>query len=346
MTKNKGASQELSPEELMKTLYWWGVPTLFRCPHDPNPAHCDIALVGVPHSSGNGATERDQHLGPRAVRHVSANHRRMHNQFGIDPWSLARIHDVGDVPLPEAMANELCMERIAVFFDELAAAGTRAVSIGGDHSITGGIVRGLAGKRSKLTKGSKVALLQLDAHTDCYESLEHWLGNKSSAAHWASYLVHQGYVDAHKSVQIGIRGNTYTLDTLEIPRRLGYEVIGMDRYEELGPDKCIRIIKERVGESPIYVTFDLDCLDPTVAPAVAAPVAGEEGFGINEAVRLVRSLRGLDIIGGDVVCLMPTKDSTNNITSMVACAIMFEMIAMIGERIGGTYCPQSEVTES
>lgn len=324
----------VSPEQMMETFYWWGVPTLFRCPHDPDPAHCDIALVGVPHSSGNGASERDQHLGPRAVRHVSANHRRMHNHFGIDPWSLARVHDVGDVPLPEAMSNELCIERITAFFGKLAATGTRPVAIGGDHSITGGILQGLAGKGSKLTRGRKVALLQLDAHTDCYENLEHWLGNRSSAAHWASYLVHQGYVDADKSVQIGLRGNTYTLDTLDISRRLGYEVIDMDRYRELGPDRCVEVIRQRIGDAPVYATFDLDCLDPAVAPAVVALVAGEEGFRVNEAVKLIRSLHGLNIIGGDVACLMPTKDSPNNITAMVAAAVMFEMIAMIAERIG------------
>ena len=81
----------------MNGLYWWGVPTLFRCEHDADPAHCDIALVGVPHSSGNGSTERDQHLGPRAVRNVSAIGRRVHNAFRLDPWTACRINDLGDV---------------------------------------------------------------------------------------------------------------------------------------------------------------------------------------------------------------------------------------------------------
>ncbi len=336
MARKPQATEAFSPERMMDTFYWWGVPTLFRCPYEPDPEKCDIALVGVPHSSGNGSTERDQHLGPRAVRHVSANNRRMHNHFGIDPWSLAHIHDLGDVPFPEAMANELCVERMTEFYRKIAAAGTRAVSIGGDHGITGGILQGLAGKGSKLTGGKKAALLHLDAHTDCYENLEHWLGAKKSAAHWASYLVHEGHVDASKSVQIGLRGNTRTLGWLDISRRLGYEVIDIDRYHELGSDKCVEIIKRRIGEAPVYITFDLDCLDPTVAPAVSNIEAGIEGFRMNEAVKLVRSLRGLDIIGGDVVCLMPTKDSPNNITAMVAAAVMFEMIAMIAERVGSS----------
>ena len=104
----------LSKEDqvMMETMYWWGIPTLFRCKNDPDPKNCDIALVGVPHSTGNGTTERDQHLGPRAVRHISAGLKRVHLEFGIDPWKQNKIHDLGDVPLPEANNNEKCIERI------------------------------------------------------------------------------------------------------------------------------------------------------------------------------------------------------------------------------------------
>ena len=95
-----------SDESMMETIYWWGIPTLFRCKNDPNPKNCDIALVGIPHSTGNGTTERDQHLGPRAVRHISAGLRRAHLDFGIYPWELKKIHDLGDVSLPDANDNE------------------------------------------------------------------------------------------------------------------------------------------------------------------------------------------------------------------------------------------------
>ncbi len=333
------AADKFDPVRMMDTLYWWGPATLFRCPHDPDPNNCDIALVGVPHSSGNGTTERDQHLGPRAVRNVSAHNRRMHLKFGLDPWSAARIHDLGDVPLPEAMNNEQCIERMTEFFGAIADAGKPVVSIGGDHAVTGGILQGLAGKGSKLTGGKPVALLHMDAHTDCFENLDHWLGAKKSAAHWASYLVHQGQVDARKSVQIGLRGNTRSFGWLEPSRKLGYEVIEIDRYRQLGTQKCIDIIGERLGDEPIYITFDLDCLDPTVAPAVSNLEAGVEGFRVDEVMRMLQSLRGRNVIGGDVVCLMPTKDQPNNITAMVAAAVMFEMIALVIEgrtaRVGG-----------
>lgn len=326
---------ELDPADRMMVegLYWWGVPSLFRCPVDPDPSACDIALVGVPHASGNASTERDQHLGPRAVRHVSALQRRYHAAFGLSPWEACRVNDLGDVALPEANDNERCIERITRYFARLAEAGSRPVSIGGDHSVTGGIVQGLVGPHSALTRGRKAALLHLDAHIDAYEMIPHWLGARKSAAHWASYLVREGQIDPARSVQIGIRGNPRNAEWLQPSYDLGYEVVPIDRYRELGPDGCAGLIRERVGDAPLYVTFDLDCLDPSVAPAVSNLEPGVSGFTMDEALRLLRAVRGKDIIGGDVVCLMPTKDQPNGITAMVAASVAFELIGLIADRL-------------
>ncbi len=317
----------------MNSLYWWGVPTLFRAEHNPDPHDCDIALVGVPHSTGNGTTERDQHLGPRAVRDVSAIGRRVHLDFQLDPWNSCRINDLGDVPLPQGNNNEQSIQDITDYFMRIDQARARPVSIGGDHSITGGIVQALGGKSSRLTNGEKAVLLHLDAHTDVFSNMPHFLGAKKSAAHWGHYLVEQGHVDAEHSVQIGIRGNTRTLDWLEPSYDLGYEVITMKRYSEIGTQACTSIIKERLQGRPVYITFDLDCLDPTIAPAVSNLEPGCNGFTVNQAIQLLHSVRGLNIIGGDVVCLMPTKDQPSKITAMVAMSIMFEMICMIAESV-------------
>ena len=314
---------------MMETLYWWGIPTLFRCTNDPNPKNCDIALVGVPHSSGNGTTERDQHLGPRAVRHVSAGLRRVHFDFGLNPWELKKIHDLGDVPLPEANNNEKCIEQITQYFSKIADSRKPVVSIGGDHSITGGILQGLAKENSPLTKGQKISLLHIDAHTDTYNQLDHFLGAKKSAAHWGSYLVKQGQVDASTSMQIGLRGNPRTLDWLQPSYDLGYNVITMAEFKERGIESVIEETLEKVGENPIYITFDLDSLDPTIAPAVSNLEPSFKGFSMEEAKALLQCVKSKNVIGGDVVCLMPTKDSPNNITAMVAASIMFEIISVI-----------------
>ena len=316
---------------LMESLYWWGVPTLFRCPLAAAPGECDIALVGVPHSSGNGTTERDQHLGPRAVRDISAAARRVHLRFGFSPWEACRVRDLGDVPLPEANDNEKSVARIAEFYRALGESGARPVSIGGDHSITGGVLSGLAG--APLTGGGPAALLQFDAHTDTFHNLDHFLGAKKSAAHWASYLVAEGRVDPAASVQVGVRGNPRTLDWLDTSRELGYRVITKDEHDDIGWRRCADIIGERVGAAPLYITFDLDCLDPSVAPAASNLEAGTTGFTVAEAARLLQSVRGKNIIGGDVVCLMPTKDSPNKITAQVAAAMMFEIIALIADNL-------------
>ncbi len=323
-------NNDFTPEQMMDSLYWWGVPTLFGCEHHQKFSDIDIALLGVPHSAGNGTTERDQHLGPRAARNVSRQLRRVHAEFQIDPWKTARIADVGDVPFPEANDNEACIQRITDFVTELDKAEVNPVSIGGDHSITGGIVQALGG--GKLAAGNPVSLLHIDAHTDVFEQLDHFLGAKKSAAHWGSYLVRQGDVDAKSSIQLGLRGNPRTLNWLQPSYDLGYEVITMQRYREIGIAATCEIIKEQLAGKPIYITFDLDSLDPTVAPAVSNLEPGEEGFRMNEVTTFLRCIRGMNVIGGDVVCMMPTKDSPNNITAYVASAVMFEILSLIADR--------------
>ena len=317
---------------MMENLYWWGVPTLFRAPHAPAEG-ADIALVGVPHSTGNGTTERDQHLGPRAVRNISALQRRVHGVFEIDPWRSATIVDAGDVPFPRANDNEDCIARITDFFATIDNAGARPVSIGGDHSITGGILQALG--RANLAGGEPVSLLHLDAHTDVFTKVDHFLGAEKSAAHWGAYLADQGRVDPRRSMQIGLRGHPRTLDWLQPSYEYGYNVVTMADYRRRGAADVIAQIAEVLAGRPVYITFDLDCLDPSVAPAVANIEPGVTGFSMDEAVELVRAARGMNIIGGDVVCMMPTKDSPNQITAMVGAAIMFEMISMIAESVGG-----------
>ncbi|MDC1292486.1 arginase family protein [Amylibacter sp.] len=313
---------------MMENLYWWGIPTMFRCKNEVLNNQ-DIALVGVPHSTGNGTTERDQHLGPRALRNVSAVHRRAHADFKIDPWTLAKITDLGDVPFPRANDNEDCIERITDFFTEIDEAGVRPVSIGGDHSITGGIIQALG--CGQLSNGQPISFLHLDAHTDVFTKVDHFLGAKKSAAHWGAYLADQGKIDPSRSMQIGLRGHPRTLDWLQPAYDYGYNIVTMKDFRRRGLTDVISQIIKVLGDQPVYITFDLDCLDPTIAPGVSNIEPGEKGFDIDEAIALLRAARGLNIVGGDVVCMMPTKDSPNNITALTAASIMFEMISMIAE---------------
>lgn len=315
---------------MMENLYWWGIPTLFRCPQESVGGQ-DIALVGVPHSTGNGTTERDQHLGPRALRNVSAVGRRMHSGFNLDPWTAAKIADIGDVPFPRANDNEACIAQITDYFSRVDAAGARPFSVGGDHSITGGILQALGG--GNLAGKEPVCLLHLDAHTDVFTKVDHFLGAKKSAAHWGAYLADQGHIDPTHSMQIGLRGHARTLDWLQPSYDYGYNVVTMKDFRRRGVSDVVGQAREVIGDRPVYITFDLDCLDPSIAPGVSNIEPGEKGFDVDEAVALLHSVRGLNIIGGDVVCMMPTKDNPNQITALTAMAVMFEMISMAAENV-------------
>ena len=315
---------------MMENLYWWGIPTMFRCPNE-GPEGQDIALVGVPHSTGNGTTERDQHLGPRALRNVSAVQRRVHTQFQLNPGEAAKIADIGDVPFPRANDNEHCIQQITDFYGNIDATGARPISIGGDHSITGGIVQALG--RGQIAGGEPISFLHLDAHTDVFTKVDHFLGAEKSAAHWGAYLADQGKVDPTRSMQIGLRGHARTLDWLQPSYDYGYNVVTMAEYRARGAADVIAQTREVLDGRPVYITFDLDCLDPTIAPGVSNIEPGEKGFDIDEAVGLLRAARGMNIVGGDVVCMMPTKDSPNQITALTAAAVMFEMISMVAENV-------------
>jgi guanidinopropionase len=317
----------------MEPWYWHGPATFFKCPWNADPAACDIGLVGVPHSSGNGSTERDQHLAPRAVRHISGWYRRAHQKFRIKPWDAFRIHDLGDVPLPEAMVNDICVDHIEEFYTRLDAAGTRPVSIGGDHSITGPILRALGGAEAKLSQGCKLALVHFDAHRDDYEYLPHWLGSKRSAAHWAAYTIHEGIVDPAHSIQLGMRGNPMRVRDDPTRSDMGYRILTSELIFELGLEESARLIRERVGDLPVYITFDLDALDPCDAPAVANLEPGYRALRTYEAIRLLQALRGVDIVGADIVCMIPSKDTPCQITAMTSVVLMFEMISLIADRL-------------
>ena len=132
-------------------------------------------------------------------------------------------------------------------------------------------------------------------------------------------------------MQIGLRGHPRTQDWLQPSYDYGYNVVTMAEYRKRGAADVIEQIKTVLDGKPVYITFDLDCLDPTIAPAIANVEAGSNGFSIDEARELLHAVRGMNIIGGDVVCLMPTKDNPNNITSLVAGAVMFEMLSMMAE---------------
>ena len=149
------------------------------------------------------------------------------------------------------MDNEACVEGISAFFRRIADANARPVAIGGDHSISGAILQAIAGEGPRLSNGRPVALVHLDAHTDTYENIEHLMGARKSADHWAAYTVRQGNVDPSRSTQLGIRGNTRSRNWLDTSRDLGFDLIEIEGYRELGVAATVACIRERVGDAPV-----------------------------------------------------------------------------------------------
>ena len=210
-------SDDATDRMMMETLYWWGVPTLFRAPYAPDFKDCDIALVGVPHSSGNGSTERDQHLGPRAVRHVSAHNRRYHKHFDFSPWEAARICDVGDVPLPEAMDNEKCVERISAFFRKVADARHQSCF---DRRRSRHHRRHHPGDRGRGEQAYRWPQGSTSPSRCPYRCLREYralAGREEIGGTLGGLSRAPGQSRSTRSVQIGMRGNPRTRNWLNLP---------------------------------------------------------------------------------------------------------------------------------
>jgi guanidinopropionase len=328
-------SVKLEGYEELISADWWGIATMFRCPHDTDPKNSDIALVGVPHSSGNALTYRDQHLGPRALRDVAVGYRRIHKKFQLSPWEACRINDLGDVPLPHAMVNDKTSKDIEAYYKRLDAAGARPVSVGGDHSITMPILRAIAGPGSNISKGP-VAVVHFDAHTDGYETGGHFFGNAEWAGSWSRNMNEEGLVIPEKVFQIGIRGNPEYLDEDDPSIKAGYRIIEMEEFDEIGVKGVVKELQDKIGNSPVYITFDLDALDPSIAPGTTLPEPGFAGMTMRDVTGILQGMRGMNVVGADVVCLMPTKDNPNKITSWNATTVVFEQVCLIADYLNSS----------
>jgi guanidinopropionase len=301
---------------------WYGVSTFYRCPLDPDPANTDIAVVGVPSTAGNHI-ERGQYRGPREIRGASGGHRRGHRELGIDTFNACRITDLGDTPVNN-MANPLDAQRdIQATFARVEAAGARPLAIGGDHGITLPILRALAGPESRLDE--PVAVILFDSHTDAYDPV----GGTDHGGSWAKTGVHQGLIDTDRSIMVGLNGGLAILD-MEDWAKERYRTIDLDECNTLGVDGVVQAIRERVGDGPVYVTLDLDAVDHADAPAVSNPELG--GIRAHDMQRIIRGLRGLDIIGADIVEFCGRKQG-DEMTAFCAAILGHELLTIMADNM-------------
>jgi guanidinopropionase len=311
-------AEHQTPEEMLAPRYA-GVPTFMRAPYEPDPARVDIALIGVPYDGGVSNRAGARH-GPREIRNSSTMLRAIHHLTRVNPYELCRIADLGDVSFSRVHEQEATLDEITAFYRRVDEAGAVPLTAGGDHSITFAIFRAIAAERP-------IGMVHIDAHCDTWDD---FLGSRLGHGSPFRRAVEAGLLEPERSVQIGIRGAQNAADGWDFSRETGMRVIFMDEFARLGVDAVIAEARRVVGDGPTYVTFDVDGLDPVYAPGTGTPEVG--GLTTLEAQTLLRGLRGLDLVGGDVVEVAPPFDPSGN-TALVGATMMYEILCLLAEGV-------------
>ncbi|WP_251863491.1 agmatinase [Achromobacter sp. Marseille-Q4962] len=301
-----------------------GLPTLLGAParavswDAPDFADLQVALLGVPMDLG-ASNRSGCRFGPRALRAIERIGPYNH-ALRCAPTRELRVADIGDVPMRSRYSLEQSHEDIEAAYARLARAGVMPLSVGGDHSITRPILRALGRDRP-------LALVHFDAHCDTGGPFD---GTRFHHGGPFRQAVLDGVLDPTRTIQIGIRGAAEYL--WEFSYASGMTVVHAEDIPRLGVDAVVAKAREVVGDAPVYVSFDIDCLDPAYAPGTGTPEVG--GVTAREALAMLRGLAGMDIVGGDVVEVAPAYDATAN-TAHAGAQILFEILSLMCVRLRG-----------
>jgi agmatinase len=286
--------------------------TFMRLPHVEDPNGLDVAIVGVPYDGGT-SYRPGARMGPREIRSQSSLIRSYSYFQKVAPFDRLNVADVGDVD-PPPVSIEKTYEAIESRIAAIAGAGARPIVVGGDHSITLPVLRALAKKHGRL------GLVQIDAHIDTWDE---YFGGKYFHGTPFRRAIEEGLVDGKRFIQIGIRGPMYGEDDFDFHREHGITMIDIDQVKQRGIPAVVEEMR-RVLTGAIYMTFDIDGVDPAFAPGTGTPEVG--GLTSHEAQQIVRGLAGLSLAGGDIVEVSPLFDGPGQITSVLAANLMFEFL--------------------
>jgi agmatinase len=297
-----------------------GPATFARLPRIDQVDHVDVAVVGMPFDSGV-SYRPGARFGPAHVRASSKLLRPYHPALDVSPFAVQQVVDAGDLAinpfdLGEAIAS---IERGA---DELRAAGVKLLSIGGDHTIALPLLRSL-----HRTHG-EIAVLHFDAHLDTWDT---YFGAPFTHGTPFRRASEEGLLDQERCMHIGIRGPLYSADDLREDGVLGFQVIGTDDYQTAGVTAVVERMRARLSDGPVYVSIDIDVLDPAHAPGTGTPEAG--GLTSRELLHTLRALVGANIVGADIVEVAPAYDHAE-ITGIAAAHVAYELLSVlaVGER--------------
>ena len=300
-----------------------GVATFMRCRLLEEPEQwdgIDIGIVGVPFDGGVTNRPGARH-GPRHLREQSTLMGTVVHQTGVRPYDLATVADLGDASIEGVYRLDDAIADIERHYDRIAAAGILPLTAGGDHSITLPIMRALARAR-----GGPLGLIHFDAHCDTGPEL---FGHKHHHGGPFKVAVEDGALDPKRTIQIGIRGPAEPLWGFSYES--GMTVIHIEDLYAMGIPAVVEKAREVAGGGPTYLSFDVDGLDPVYAPGTGTPEVG--GFTTFEAQQMLRGLRGLDIVAGDVVEVAPPFDPSGT-TGLTGAQMMFEILCLLAETVG------------
>jgi len=292
-----------------------GIRTFMRAPHVTELDGVDAAVYGIPFDTAT-SYRTGARFGPEAIRSASALIRPYHPVLEVNVVDALSIVDYGDVPVSPG-DTERTYAQVQESLAPIVSAGVFPAAMGGDHSIT------LAELRVLATHHGPLALVQLDAHADTWDE---YFGQKYFHGTTFKRAVEEGLLDPAASVQAGMRGSVYAAGDLEGARELGFTVIPSEELRALGPARYGELVREKVGERPVFLSFDVDFLDPAFAPGTGTPEVA--GFSTAEAVAFLRSLRGINLVGCDVVEVSPAYDGPGQQTALAAANVLWELLAL------------------
>ena len=308
MTEYKPSAPQQQPK-------FAGIKTYLRLPHHQTVEGIDFAVVGIPWDGGT-SYRTGQRLGPDAIRKVSVTLRPYNLAQGVGIFEHCCGVDYGDVSVVPGYIEDT-YAKIEAELRPLVEAGVIPVVMGGDHSISLPELRAIA-----KTHGP-VALIHFDSHTDTNDQ---YFGRPYYHGSMFRRAVEENIVLPANSIQVGMRGSVYSKNAYNESTSLGFKVVTISALREMGLQRLIKIIKDRVGPNKVFVTFDIDVVDPAFAPGTGTPEVG--GFSSSEAIDLIRGLKGLDFAGFDVVEVLPDYDVAE-ITALLAANIIYEFLSLI-----------------
>ena len=296
-----------------------GIRTFMRAPHVTDLRGVDAAVYGIPFDTAT-TYRTGARFGPEAIRSASALIRPYHPVHDVNVVEALSIVDYGDLPVSPG-DTERTYGQVEDTLAPIVDAGVFPAAMGGDHSITLPELRVLARKHGPL------ALVQLDAHADTWDE---YFGQRYFHGTTFKRAAEERLLEPAASVQAGMRGSVYAAGDLQGARGLGFTVLTSDELRALTSEQYAELVHDKVGERPVFLSFDVDFLDPAFAPGTGTPEIA--GFSTAEAVGFLRALRGINLVGCDVVEVSPSYDGPGQQTALAAANVLWELLALRATR--------------